>query len=233
MAELQISFFYVKVSPIVNPFSMLKALILAIITFLFNAIFIFTFSYFLLLSSFFTADVYEDKPSDLVYNISGEVFEMIPWIPDDISKEDFQAVIYKNLNLSAIDDFAMQPDPLFGQPILSRGFMWTVFWMLFAIEALLLLVGSLVLHKPWHRWVRWIGKVLVSGALTVSVMYLVVYFGGEWVVSRMAEGDAMVGEIVGGLYKGVAETAFIYAGIVLTIGLLLYGWATYGKRNDF
>ena len=227
---------------------MLKALILAIITFLFNTLFLVTFMFFLLLTTVFTADVYNDKPSDFVYGFTDSVFDELPkcseessyqelltspCLPAGVSKTDFQSVLRKNVDLGVIDEFAMQVDPFFGQPILSRNFMWIVFWGLFLIEMLLLVVGALVIHRPWHSWLRWIGKALASGAITVFVMFLVGYFGGDWLMEQLADSSPAVGSIVNDLYKGIIETAFIYAGILLAIGLLLYGWAIYGKRNDF
>lgn len=136
-------------------------------------------------------------------------------------------------------DIPLQKDPVFGNNIFSAEFAWKVFMMLSAVLGFLILLVSLIIFRPWHRIVKWIGGMFITVSISSGLMFLLIYYTPRLLAERGLinyqnvdpQTVAKYLDIFMSIFYAVLRDALIYAGIVFAFGLGLVIFAFFGKKN--
>ena len=161
-------------------------------------------------------------------------------VPEGASTEDLKREIMTALDqvmLSSIPtkivtfEFREQDLELFPGTQLSKEFLWQVWWMLFAVQAFLLLIVALIILKPWSRVLRWVAKPLLTGSILVSIIFLLLYKLPDLLMKGLDSAEAgvlsekelssLVWFAKGILWLIVSE-ALMYALVIFIVGLVVY-----------
>jgi len=204
------------------------------------------------------------KLPNFVENLAGKLFDTLPeckknevptneklCIPKNVSSEDFEAQMMSVLDskfLSSIPtkttvfEFHEQDLKVYGDMSVNKDLLWKVWWMSVAINVLLLLIIALIILKPWNRMLRWISKPLISGAISVSLVFIGLYHLPE-ILTKFIDQDTMKGTLgpeefdsvlyfVGDFFKLISARALVCAGVVFVLGISIYIVGLYLKHHS-
>lgn len=166
---------------------------------------------------------------------------------DEINK------VFKGVNLETINkdmpsnmkSFTLQIQKqsveVFPGMTVSRDLFWNVFWILLAVNVLLLGVIALITFRPWHRVLRAVAKPVMSGAFIYALMFFGLYkayiYFEPTIVENVAKGmktevDILTASsvfVVQFLWL-IVEKVLICSGIVFGVGLIAYVVGFLGRR---
>jgi len=125
--------------------------------------------------------------------------------------------------------------------IVSKGLFWDVFWILFAVNILLLGIIALVTFKPWHKVLRAISKPVMGGAFIYALMFFGLYRAYIYFEPTIIENAAKQAKIEVDILTAISvfvekflwlivENVLICSGIVFVAGLVVYIVGFLGKR---
>jgi len=123
----------------------------------------------------------------------------------------------------------------------SRDLFWNIFWILLAVNVLLLGVVALVTFRPWYNVLKAVARPVMSGAFVYALMFFGLYkayiYFEPTIIENVAKGMkvevdalAMSSAFVVQLLWLVVENVLICSGVVFGVGLAVYMVGFFGKR---
>jgi len=123
----------------------------------------------------------------------------------------------------------------------SRDLFWDIFWILLAINVLLLGIIALLTFRPWYRVLKAVAKPVMSGAFMYALMFYGLYrayiYFEPAIIKNVAEGMktevdvlTMSSAFVVQLLWLIVKNALVCSGAVFGVGLVLYMVGFFGKR---
>lgn len=123
----------------------------------------------------------------------------------------------------------------------SKNLFWNVFWVLIAVNILLLGIIALITFKPWHRILRAVAKPVMSGASIYALMFFGLYkafiYFEPTIIENVAKGMKAEVDVLNAASAFVekflwliVENVLICSGIVFGVGLVVYMAGFLGKR---
>lgn len=123
----------------------------------------------------------------------------------------------------------------------SKGLFWNVFWVLLAVNILLLGIIALITFKPWHKVIRAVAKPVMSGAFIYALMFFGLYRAFIHFEPTIIENAAKQAKIEVDMLTAISafvekflwlivENVLICSGIVFGAGLIVYIVGFLGKR---
>jgi len=194
-----------------------------------------------LVAEAFSDSVYEALPKCGDENVSAR-----NCLPETVSKADYKKEFAGEFgddlfrgDLTYTFEMPLQRDPVFEDVVLSRSFVWKIVGILGGISLFLLGLIALIIFKPWHKVLRWVGGVLLTGTVSSFVLFFVLDSVDSLVpVDELVKGGdlpvAQVQNIVdtfGKIFHVVAVDAYVYALVMFIISLALLVVSIVGKRN--
>lgn len=123
----------------------------------------------------------------------------------------------------------------------SKGLFWDVFWVLLAVNVLLLGIIALITFKPWHRVLRAVSKPVMSGAFMYALMFFGLYrayiYFEPTIIENVAKNMKVEGDVLSAsaafiekFFWLIIENVFVCSGVVFGAGLVVYVIGFLGKR---
>lgn len=123
----------------------------------------------------------------------------------------------------------------------SKDLFWNVFWVLFAVNILLLAMIALITFRPWHRVLMAVAKPVMSGASIYALLFYGLYrayiYFEPTIIKNVAEGTktevdvlTMSSAFVVQLLWLIVENVLVCSGVAFGVGLVLYMVGFFGKR---
>lgn len=123
----------------------------------------------------------------------------------------------------------------------SKGLFWNVFWVLIAVNVLLLGIIALITFKPWHKILRAVAKPVMSGASIYALMFFGLYkafiYFEPTIIESVAKGMKAEVDVLNAASVFVekflwliVENVLICSGVVFGVGLIVYMAGFLGKR---
>jgi hypothetical protein len=172
-------------------------------------------------------------------------------IPDGVPEEDFKNQVTQVLNTQILENIPLKLTVfelhegdlhLFAGYELNKDFLWTVWWGTFMVQILLLLVISLIILKPLHRVIRWIGKPLIASSIFTGVIFMMLYQAPKFISSMATSekaGDGFdtaqaesVMYFLGDFFGLLATKALMYSAAIFIIGLSIYVFGLLLKHHE-